>query len=166
MINKRLANKIRKRYDTRGPDGLVRRHPAARPRVDYKPKQLMSGKRIAGMPVVIPNTVEEVKQAWRSVVILMEFFGGDRKLAAFHLNVKPHFITRCIRQGYLPIALAIAAERVDHFAQPAESLLPYYTDKEGWKKARTIFDDDRKYWEEFGDRKKQKTRRSGLDAGS
>lgn len=155
LMSEAKRERIRRKYDTRGPDGLIKRHPKA----GRKPNRFMkSGLYVPMMPEATPQNEEQIEQAWAGMLLLMEFFGGDTILAARHLGLHRDEIVRWVKRGFMTLGAAIAAEKMDYFGHTAETLLPYIT-PEKWAKARKWRDANSEYGKEH--QGKRNAHRSG-----
>lgn len=86
-----------------------------------------------------PRTPAEVREGYKGLRNFMEFFGGDRKLAAKSCGVSASLINRCIKLGYVTPYLAIAAQQVDELIWTEAGLAPYIVYDEDWDAARSQF---------------------------
>lgn len=73
-----------------------------------------------------PETPREVEQGWDGVVRLLSYFNMDKELAARTLGVSVSAITKTVRDGYVPVYLAVLAHhRCDTLGWNAWGLVPY-----------------------------------------
>ena len=140
-MNEKLRNRIANRYRVGFASQNTPRHPEAKPHGRYfneikqqalKPGRVMSSYR--------PRTKAEVRMAYRGLFNFMDFFSGDRKLAARACGVSLSTINSMIKKGYVTPFVALCAQRIPEMPWLPAGLAPYLQYEEDWDEAREKFD--------------------------
>jgi len=141
-MDEKLRIKLANRYKVGGGSQNAPRHPEAKPQ-----GQFMCHRREAhilkGIPMkkkFAPTTPADVRMAYRGLVNFMEFFGGDRKLAARSCGVGLATINKAIRNGFLTPYVALAAQKIPEMPWLPGGLCPHIKYEEDWDEMRAMFD--------------------------
>jgi hypothetical protein len=103
-----------------------------------------------------PKTVREVRLGWEGLVALLDFFGGDRKLAASSCGVSVPTINRIIKLGYVTPYVALCAAEVEGMPWSAAGLCRYLEYDYQWDLAQREQGKDKKMRALLKDRAKKK----------
>jgi hypothetical protein len=86
-----------------------------------------------------PHTVKEVQLGWEGLVAFMDFFGGDKQLAADACNVSLATIARMIRIGYVTPYVALCAQDIETMPWTPAGLCRYIEYEYQWDKINSEY---------------------------
>lgn len=150
----KLRKKLAKRY-SKGGSGNTKKHPdAPRP---WPPHWNKSRKKstslhgnakntaLYGTRLRCPRTEQEVHDAWIGLCRMMDYFGGDRKLAARTLQVKINKINTCIQRGWVDQFTALRCEETcDNIEWTAGGIAAHLYWESEWNRWRKLYNDPNK----------------------
>ena len=142
MLKHSLQIRLTNRYNPR----VVRRervhHPEAKPSETTYTEQTHMKKLDGRLPKEgkmirrVPKTPQEVRDGYRGLHTFMEFFAGDRKLAAAACGVSISTIHKCVRQGWVSPYLALMSQKIPEMPYYPAGLCSYIKYDWEWKQAK------------------------------
>lgn len=131
-LTRRYNPKVKYRDKPKHPSIKYQKPPSDR---DYVQRAMGNRPRI-NMIRRKPRTPQEVKQGYRGLYTFMEYFGGNRQLAADSCGVSKGTIDKALRDGYLSPYVALMSQRIPEMPYPPSIFCPFITSKKEWEEGR------------------------------